>query len=59
MKVEDIALTVFAALVQKVHAYGADDSDRKKLVATAFLYADAFKAALDARATNVALPALK
>jgi len=54
MKVEDIALTVFAALVQKVHAYGADDSDRKKVAAMSFLYADAFKAALDARVAAAA-----
>jgi hypothetical protein len=49
MQVEDIALVVYASLVQKLHTYGSDDSDRRKLATQSFLYADAFLAALDAR----------
>lgn len=49
MQVEDIALAVYSSLVQKVHTYGADDADRRKLAAQSFLYADAFMTALAAR----------
>jgi hypothetical protein len=57
MKVEDVALSVYASLIQKLHTYGSDDSDRRKLAAQSFQYADAFLAALDAR--NAAKPAVK
>ena len=49
MRVEDIALVVYASLIQKVHTYGADDADRRKLATQSFLYADAFLAALGTR----------
>jgi len=49
MQVEDIALAVYASLIQKLHTYGTDDADRKKLATQSFLYAEAFLVALDAR----------
>jgi hypothetical protein len=49
MKIEDVALSVYASLIQKLHTYGSDDSDRRKLAVQSFQYADAFLAALDAR----------
>ncbi|MEP6939004.1 MAG: hypothetical protein ABI846_04520 [Rudaea sp.] len=49
MNTEDIALAVFAALVQKLHTYGADEADRKKMAAMSFQYAEAFASAAEAR----------
>jgi len=49
---ENIALTVFSGLVQKSHAYGSDDADRKKLANIACQYADAFLAVLQARSAS-------
>ena len=56
MQVEDVALMVYASLVQKLHSYGSDEADRKKLAAQSFLYADAFLAALNARAPAPSVP---
>jgi len=54
MQAQDIALFVYASLIQKLHTYGTDDADRRKLAAQSFLYADAFLTTLDARALMVA-----
>ena len=52
---ENVALTVFAGLVQKSHAYGSDDADRKKLANIACQYADALLAVLQTRSTHSAV----
>lgn len=52
---ENIVLTVFAGLVQKSHAYGSDEADRKKLANIACQYADSLLAVLQARTGNAAV----
>jgi len=52
---ESVALTIFAGLVQKSHAYGSDDADRKKLANIACQYADALLAVLQSRTANAAV----
>lgn len=52
---ENIVLTVFAGLVQKSHAYGSDEADRKKLANIACQYADSLLAVLQARTANAAV----
>ena len=56
MQVEDVALMVYASLVQKLHSYGSDEADRKKLAVQSFLYADAFLAAFNARTPAPSVP---
>ena len=55
MNTEEVALAVFTALVQKLHTYGADDADRKKIAAMSFQYAEAFSVALEARNAKLGL----